>query len=437
MLALALTFWSAMGATALMTHQVFDGIPDRSHLNRVTQMARASVFFDRHNQPAFTISREQRLEVPLEQVSPHLQRAIIAIEDQRFHKHRGVDLFRIAGAAVANLREGRTAQGASTITQQLARMSFLTPDKTYTRKVQEAVVAGLLESDYSKDHILELYLNKVYFGSGLYGAEAAALGYFGKHAADLDVAEAALLAGLVKAPSSYAPTTDLDRAVSRRAVVLDQMREMGVIDEPTLKQAKAAKVVLIDALRREEPYGRFFKEHVKRELIARFGEERVYEGGLKVYTTIDVDMQRAADAEVQRVLIELDKRRAQARPHQSGDPAGCAAGSGSAHRRSARDDWRPRFHSEQLQPRDPRAPAGGFCLQALRLRGGARGGVQSGVAHHRSRPPHQHAAGCVGARGRPLFSGRNDDARGAEDFEQSRSGANDRKRRHWQGGKLR
>jgi 1A family penicillin-binding protein len=310
MLALALTFWSAMGAAALMAHQVFDGIPDRSHLNRVTQMARASVFFDRHNQPAFSVSREQRLEVPLEQVSPHLQRAIIAIEDQRFHKHRGVDLFRIAGAAVANFREGRTAQGASTITQQLARMSFLTPEKIYTRKVQEAVVAGLLESDYSKDQILELYLNKVYFGSGLYGAEAAALGYFGKHAADLDVAEAALLAGLVKAPSSYAPTSDVDRAISRRAVVLDQMREMGVIDEPTLKQAKAARVVLVDALRREEPYGRFFKEHVKRELIARFGEERVYEAGLKVYTTIDVDMQRAADAEVQRVLIELDKRRA-------------------------------------------------------------------------------------------------------------------------------
>jgi penicillin-binding protein 1A len=309
MVALALTFWSAMGATALMAHQVFDGIPHRSDLNRVTQMARASVFYDRHSQPAFTISKEQRFEVPLNLVSPHLQRAIIAIEDQRFHKHRGVDLFRIAGAAVANLREGRTAQGASTITQQLARMNFLTLQKTYTRKIQEAVVAGLLEAEYSKEQILELYLNKVYFGSGLYGAEAASLGYFGKRAADLDVAEAALLAGLVKAPSSYAPTTDLDRAVSRRAVVLDQMFEMGAIDEATRTRAKAAKVTLVDALRREEPYGRFFKEHVKRELITRFGEQRVYEGGLKVYTTIDVDMQRAADAEVQRVLSDLDRRR--------------------------------------------------------------------------------------------------------------------------------
>ena len=171
------------------------------------------------------------------------------------------------------------------------------------------MLAALLEAEYSKDQILETYLNKVYFGNGLYGAEAAALGYFGTHASALGIAEAALLAGLVKAPSSYAPTSDLDRALARRAVVLSQMREMGVIDDAELKQAKASKVVLNDALRKEEPYGRFFKEYVRRELITRFGEERVYEGGLKVYTTIDIDMQRAADADVQQVLEALEKRR--------------------------------------------------------------------------------------------------------------------------------
>jgi penicillin-binding protein 1A len=272
-------------------------------------MARASVFYDRHGRAAFTISKEQRFEVPLDRISPNLRNAIVAIEDQRFFDHNGVDLVRVGGAALANLKEGRRAEGASTITQQLARLSFLNFEKTYTRKLQEVILAALLEAEYSKEQILELYLNKVYFGSGLYGAEAAAMGYFGKPASDLTVSEAALLAGLVKAPSNYAPTVDKKRAIARRAVVLNQMRAMGVIDEATAKDAKDEDVVISDALRRDEPYGRYFKEHVRRLLIERFGEERVYEGGLKVYTTIDIDMQRLADAEVQRVLADLEKRR--------------------------------------------------------------------------------------------------------------------------------
>jgi penicillin-binding protein 1A len=171
------------------------------------------------------------------------------------------------------------------------------------------LLAAIVETEYDKDQILELYLNKVYFGAGLYGAEAAALGYFGKHASELTVDEAAMLAGLVKAPSNYAPTGNMERAVQRRNLVLQAMLDMGAIDQATYDAARAAKVHLADALRKEEPYGRFFKEHVRQELVARFGEERVYEGGLKVYTTIDLDMQRAADAEVQRILRDLDKRR--------------------------------------------------------------------------------------------------------------------------------
>ncbi|HUE85990.1 MAG TPA: PBP1A family penicillin-binding protein [Vicinamibacterales bacterium] len=309
MVALAVVFWMGMGATALLAHQVFERVPDRAWLSRVTQMARSSVFYDRHGRAAFTISKEQRFEVPLDSFSPHLQHAILAIEDQRFYDHSGVDVIRVGGAALANFREGRRAEGASTITQQLARLSFLNPEKTYTRKLQEVMLAASLETEYSKEQILELYLNKVYFGSGLYGAEAAALGYFGKHASELTVAEAALLAGLVKAPSSYAPTVDMARARNRRAVVLNQMRGMGVIDDATYEQAKNSDIEMADALRREEPYGRFYKEHVRRELVARFGEAKLYEGGLKVYTTIDLDMQRAADAEVQKALEELDKRR--------------------------------------------------------------------------------------------------------------------------------
>lgn len=305
MIALTIAFWFAMGASAIFAHQVLADVPDRRTLNRVTQMARSSVFYDQAGRPAFTIFKEQRIEVPLDKMSPHLTKAILAIEDQRFYDHKGVDVIRIAGAAVANLREGNRAQGASTITQQLARLSFLTMAKTYSRKLQEAVLAALIENEYSKDQILELYLNKVYFGAGLYGAEAAARGYFGKHAADLTLPESALLAGLVKAPSNYAPTVDMERAIGRRTTVLQAMLDSDVIDKATFEQARRTKVVLTDSLRREEPYGRFFKEHVRRELIERFGEARVYEGGLKVYTTIDLEMQREADAEVQLSLIHI------------------------------------------------------------------------------------------------------------------------------------
>ena len=314
----AAMFWFGMGASALVAHQVLTGVPGRSSLTRVTQMARSSVFYDHQGRPAFTIFKEQRMEVPLSEMSPNLKKAMIAIEDQRFFEHQGIDLIRMAGAAVANLREGNRAQGASTLTQQLARMSFLTLEKTYSRKFQEIVLAALIENEYAKDQILELYLNKVYFGAGLYGAEAAARGYFGKHASDLTVAEGALLAGLVKAPSNYAPTVNLERATRRRAVVLQAMLESGALEQDEFDLASKEKVTLADSLRNEEPYGRFFKEHVRRELINRFGADRVYEGGLKVFTTIDLDMQRAADAEVQRVLKDLDTRRgsraAQANP---------------------------------------------------------------------------------------------------------------------------
>jgi penicillin-binding protein 1A len=309
MVVLAAMFWFGMGATAIFAHRVLDDVPDRSSLTRVTQMARASVFYDHLDRPAFTIFKEQRIEVPLAEMSANLKKAIIAIEDQRFYDHEGVDLIRMAGAAFANFREGSRAQGASTITQQLARLSFLTLEKTYSRKFQEIVLAALIENDFEKDQILEAYLNKVYFGAGLYGAEAAARGYFGKHASELTVAEAALLAGLVKAPSNYAPTANLERATRRRTVVLQAMLESGSIEREHFESARNAKVTLSDSLRSEEPYGRFFKEHVRRELINRFGSDRVYEGGLKVFTTIDLDMQRAADAEVQRVLKDLDTRR--------------------------------------------------------------------------------------------------------------------------------
>jgi 1A family penicillin-binding protein len=286
------------------------GLPGPDALRRIGEMDQATAVYDASDNLAFTIFKEQRIEVPLKQVSPNLVKAVIAIEDQRFYEHSGFNMMRIGLAALTNLRLGRAAQGGSTITQQLARLSFLTPDKTLRRKIQELILARRIESSYSKQDILELYLNKVYFGDGLYGIEAASRGYFGKPATDLSVAEAALLAGLVKSPSTYAPTVKMDRAVARRNLVLQAMRDTNAITDAAWKEARAEKVVLRDVLRAEEAWGLYFKEQVRQELVARFGWERVYEGGLRVYSTIDVATQRAAEAAVAEGLKSIEARRA-------------------------------------------------------------------------------------------------------------------------------
>ena len=170
------------------------------------------------------------------------------------------------------------------------------------------ILATRLEHTFTKDQILELYLNKAYFGDGLYGVEAASLGYFGKHASDLDVAEAALIAGLVKSPSTYAPTVNSARSIARRNVVLQAMRERRAIDDRTYRSAASSPLRLNDALRREEAFGQYFKEEVRKELVERFGWDRVYRSGLRVDTTFDLDMQRAAEAEVQRAIATIEQQ---------------------------------------------------------------------------------------------------------------------------------
>jgi 1A family penicillin-binding protein len=301
-----------------------DGLPDQAAMRRIGEMDQATAVFDENDRLAFTIFKEQRIEVPLSQVSPNLTKAITAIEDQRFFEHHGFDLFRIVSAAAANVRHNRRAQGGSTITQQLARQSFLTPNKSYRRKLQELILAARLERLYTKQQILELYFNKVYFGDGLYGVEAAARGFFGKHASQVTVAEAALLAGLVKSPSSYAPTVSLERAVARRNTVLQAMLDAGAIDRAAFQSARANKPALHDSLREEEPHGQYFKEQVRQELVNRFGWQRVYQGGLRVFSTIDMPMQIAAETAVADQIKSIEGRRAawQARLASAREKAG-------------------------------------------------------------------------------------------------------------------
>jgi 1A family penicillin-binding protein len=287
-----------------------DGLPNQDAMRRIGEMDQATAVFDDTDKLAFTIFKEQRIEVPLSEVSPNLTKAITSIEDQRFFDHHGFDLVRIASAALSNVRHNRRAQGGSTITQQLARQSFLTPNKSYRRKLQELILAARLERLYTKQEILELYFNKIYFGDGLYGVEAASRGYFGKHASEVSVAEAALLAGLVKSPSSYAPTVSMERAMARRNTVLQAMLENGAIDRPTYQSARASKTALHDTLRAEEPHGQYFKEQVRQELVSRFGWQRVYQGGLRVFSTIDMPMQIAAETAIEDQVTVIEARHA-------------------------------------------------------------------------------------------------------------------------------
>ena len=293
---------------ALVADVVF-GSPGAREIRSLAHMPVATVVLDRYDKPAFTIFEERRYEIPLNQVSSHLVQAVLAVEDQRFQRHAGVDLWRIAGSAWANLRSTSFEQGGSTITQQLAKLSFLSPDKTFRRKLKEAYLAIRIELAFTKDEILETYLNKVYFGDGYYGAEAAARGYFGKPAKDLSIAEAALLAGLIQRPSATTPSRHLDRAIARRAVVLDQMVEAGAVDRHTATELAKTPVALTNGFKHEQ-MGSYYKQQVTRELVERFGWDTVSRGGLKVFTSYDPAAQAAAEKSLAAGLTAIEKRKA-------------------------------------------------------------------------------------------------------------------------------
>jgi 1A family penicillin-binding protein len=305
---LSVALLSSAAGLAWFAYDLTTGLPNRQALREMGDMVQATTIFDASDRPAFTIFKEQRIEVSLDKVSKNLIDAVISVEDQRFFDHSGVDAVRIGGAVLKNLQAGRRAEGGSTITQQLARLMFLNRGKTYRRKLKEIIVAAYLENLYSKQEILEMYLNKVYFGDGLHGVEAASRGYFGKPSSALEVDEAALLAGLIQTPSSYAPTVNLDRAIARRNVVLQTMVSSGAIDQAAAERAKKAPVTINNALEIKETFGLYFKEQVRRELVERFGWQRVYQGGLRVYSTIDTDLQKAGEAMLEEGLQDIERR---------------------------------------------------------------------------------------------------------------------------------
>jgi penicillin-binding protein 1A len=269
--------------------------------------------YDENDELVTELHMERRIFVPLSQVPRFLQEAVIATEDRRFYYHWGVDPIGIGRAIVQNYRRGRIVEGGSTITQQLTKVLFLTPDKSLERKLKEAVLALEIERRYPKERILEMYLNQVYFGQGAYGVEAAARTYFGKAVSEITVREAALLAGLPRAPSTYAPFEHPKAAKQRREVVLRRMVEYGA-----LKQADATKIAKADLglipPERRRTTGQYFLDHVQQTLEAKYGADMVFKGGLHVYTTLDPAMQLAAEQSLRDGLKALENRTAKARP---------------------------------------------------------------------------------------------------------------------------
>jgi penicillin-binding protein 1A len=298
---------SAVGVAALWAVTILPrSLPAVTALETL-QPIQGSKIYDDNDELITELHVERRIFVPLAQIPQALRDAVLATEDRRFYSHWGVDPIGIARAIYQNYRRGRIVEGGSTITQQLTKLLFLTPDKSLDRKLKEAILAHELERRYSKDRILEMYLNQIYFGHGAYGVEAAARTYFGKSVSELNVREAALLAGLPKAPSSYSPFEHPEVAKRRREHVLRSMVEFGVLKEAEARRIARSDLAIIPADRRRTT-GQYFLEYVSQVLEAKYGADMVFKGGLQVYTTLNRQMQLTAEQALRDGLQALETR---------------------------------------------------------------------------------------------------------------------------------
>jgi penicillin-binding protein 1A len=314
----ALLLWMMVGLFYYLWALSFD-------ITTIGQMPQRSAIYDRSGTFYSRTAGENRIIVPYDKVSPNFVNALVSREDSRFYEHHGIDPIGIARAAVRNLLFGSMKQGASTITQQLARNSFPLGGKTFNRKFLEAAMAFRLEMELSKEKILELYMNRIYFGSGLYGVEAASQAYFGKPATDMDLSEAALLAGLIRSPNRLSPLNNLDASLRQRDVVLDQMEQ----HEPSfITHAQNEKARAEEIIPREHavinPLNSWAIDAVLHELEAVIPLDRIDTGGLKIDTTIDAGLQRVAEKAVAGRLQQIEQRsdfRQQHHVGKGGEPA--------------------------------------------------------------------------------------------------------------------
>jgi penicillin-binding protein 1A len=279
-------------------------------LHQVQEMAERSTVFDMDGKPYSRLWGENRVTVKLAQVSPYFVDSLLAREDSRFYKHHGVDPFGILRAIFRNLTHGSAKEGASTLTQQLARNSFperLGSRKSLHRKILEAFVAVRIEQNFTKDQILEAYVNRIYFGSTVYGIETASQTYFGKHAGNLTLGEAALIAGLIRAPTYFSPFKNLKGSLRERDAVLDRMVKLEKISEVDASKAKSA-VIMLAKKRAASSQENYAMDMVHRELEELLTDEQRQEGGMKIYTTIDPALQKAAEQAVDADLTKVEAR---------------------------------------------------------------------------------------------------------------------------------
>ncbi len=268
------------------------------------------------NQKIAEFYKERRIVVPLESIPKQLQQAFIAAEDARFFKHQGIVFFSILRAFFKNLEAGSIVQGGSTITQQVTKSFLLTPEKSYERKIKEAILAYRIDKTFSKEDILYLYLNQIYLGHGAYGVQAAAGNYFGKSVNELNLAEAAMMAGLPQAPSRYSPFHYSERAKQRQIYVLNRMVAEGFITD--LQASEAINTVLDIRPRRNWYLEKVpvYTEHIRRYVEKKYGEAALYTQGLKIYAAVNVEMQKTARLQIQEGLKALDRRQGYRGPLQ-------------------------------------------------------------------------------------------------------------------------
>jgi penicillin-binding protein 1A len=285
----------------------------------------ASHVYDRSGVPIGEFWSERRVLVPFAEIPAHVVQAFVASEDSTFFEHQGIDFASILRAAWVNLLAGEKRQGGSTITQQMVKTLLLSPEQTYRRKLREMILARDIEQRFTKQEILYLYLSQIYFGHGAHGIGEAARTYFGKKVGELSASEAALLAGLPKAPSRYSPHANPERAEKRRRYVLDRMLEEGFLDAGAHAAAVAERPVLAAMPPASYADAAFFTEEVRRYLVAALGNEAVLGGGLEIETTLDGELQRAATLALRRGLHALDERQGYRGPERTGNGSDLAA----------------------------------------------------------------------------------------------------------------
>lgn len=312
-----ITVGLGLGSVLALTWYAATGLPTLANLHEYQPSLITRVHAD-NGQVFGQFYVERRILTPLTEVPQHLINAVIAVEDSRFFEHPGLDFWGILRATWTNLKRGGKVEGASTITQQLARSLFLSSERTFQRKIRELILALKMEFILTKEQILEMYLNQIYFGHGAYGVGTAALTYFGKSLSEVTIPEAAFLAGLPKAPTTYSPYNNRALSKKRQEHVLGRMVQANYISASNAQEA--ATTPLSFQRRLIERIAPYFLEDVRQHLVRQYGEPMVYKGGIQVFTTLNIEMQKVAEQAVKEGLRRLDKRQGWRGPLRHEEP---------------------------------------------------------------------------------------------------------------------